>query len=431
MGTLSVFYRPAQPTASRDVTVPGTVAHGVWVNGLTTHTLDNVKPYKPFPLVRSALDKPVRDYPNIFFPATAATINRDVTFGQQHDTAVVNLGRFFPNQTGDLSKGTEQVVDSIGLDVGYSNSTDYTPPQIFQTSAVQTGTSITGFVRVADASGLSRVAILYHETGDGTWHVVQLDHASGDLWTKTFTIGSSSPIQLDSEAQDVNGNVGYSFNKAVNFSSVPDTAGTRPTITIDAPLPAPGTGGTFALNQSVPAQFSCSSNVGIASCNGATDGGASIQSGGLLDTSKPGTHTLTVAAEDVAGHSATASVQYVVKFVFGGFDSPVSNPPAVNLVSAGSTVPLKWTLRDAAGNVYANMNAVQTIGSKQVRCPGGPDVPMNPPRVGDRHERRRGRHGLELPLQLGDRQEVGRHVQDADRAPLRRHRRQTANFQFK
>ena len=54
MGTLSVFYRPAQPTASRDVTVPGTVAHGVWVNGLTTHTLANVKPYKPFPLVRSA-----------------------------------------------------------------------------------------------------------------------------------------------------------------------------------------------------------------------------------------------------------------------------------------------------------------------------------------------------------------------------------------
>ena len=268
------------------------------------------------------------------------------------------------------------------MDVGYSTSSDYTPPQIFQTSAIQNGTSITAFVRVGDASGLSRVAVLYHETGVGTWHVLQLDHAAGDLWTKTFTIGSSNPIQLDSEAEDLNGNVGYSFNKAVNFSSVPDTAGTRPTIQIDNPLPSPGPGGTFTLNQSVPAQFSCSSNVGIASCTAATDGGASIQSGGLLDTSKPGTHTLTVAAEDVAGHANTASVTYVVNFVLGGFDSPVSNPPAVNQVNAGSTVPLKWTLRDAAGNVYANMNAVQSIGSKQVRCPNGPSVDPNLPEVG-------------------------------------------------
>ena len=204
---------------------------------------------------------------------------------------------------------------------------------------------------------------------------------------------SSNPIQLDSEAQDLNGNVGYSFNKAVNFSSVPDTAGTRPSITIDAPLPSPDPGGTFTLNQSVPAQFSCSSNVGIASCTGATDGGASIQSGGLLDTSKPGTHTLTVAAEDVAGHASTASVQYVVKFVFGGFDSPVSNPPAVNLVNAGSTVPLKWTLRDAAGNVYANMNAVQTIGVEAGPLSGRPRRPDRTRReIGDRHERRRRRH---------------------------------------
>ena len=141
MGTLSVFYRPAQPDGlarrhrarHESRTASGSAA-------FTTHTLHGVKPYKPFPLVRSTNDKPVRDFPNIFFPATAATVNRDVTFGAQHDTAVVNLGRFFPNPTGDLTKGTEQVVDSIGLDIGYSTSSDYTPPQILQTSAVQNGT---------------------------------------------------------------------------------------------------------------------------------------------------------------------------------------------------------------------------------------------------------------------------------------------------
>src|SRR5262249_39293514 len=124
MGTLSVFYRPAQPTASRDVTVPGTAAHGVWIRSLTTTTQPNVTPYQPFPLVHDANEKPVRDYANIYFPATIATINRDVTFGAEHDTLVANLGRFFPNQAGDLTKGTEQLVSSLGLDVGYSTSTD-------------------------------------------------------------------------------------------------------------------------------------------------------------------------------------------------------------------------------------------------------------------------------------------------------------------
>ena len=97
MGTLSVFYRPEQPEVARDVTVPGTVAHGAWVSSLSTSTLPNVTPYKPFPLVHSADDRPARDFANIFFPAAFATVNRDVVFGAQRDTVSVNLGRFFPN----------------------------------------------------------------------------------------------------------------------------------------------------------------------------------------------------------------------------------------------------------------------------------------------------------------------------------------------
>ncbi len=374
MGTLSVFYRPAQPTIARDVTVPGLSAHGVWVHTLTTHTIDNVKPYKPYPLVASKNEKPVKDFQNIFFPAAAANVNRDVVFGAQKDTAVINLGRFIPNSTGDL--GSEQVVDSVGVDIGYSNSNDYTPPTIFQTSAVQTGNQVTAFVRVADDAGLSRVAILYHEFGSGTWNVVNLDHASGDLWTKTFTISNTNPIQLDSQAMDVNANVAFSANKAVTFQSVPDTAGTRPSITIDAPTQTPDVGGVFTLNQQVHTQFACSGTLVISSCNGATDGGPAGISGGLLDTSKPGVHSFTVAAEDVAGNAATKTVSYTVKFVFGGFQSPVNNPPTLNTTNAGSTVPLKWTLLDAAGATYANVSAIRSISSKLVRCPNATTDPV-------------------------------------------------------
>ena len=283
-GTLSAFYRPAQPTVSRDVTIPGTVAHGAWIRSLNTSTsTPDVKPVKPFPLVFSKDELPATDYANIYFPANLVVVNRDGSFGQEHDTAVVNLGKFFPNEApADTTKGTELTVNSIGLDIGYSGSNDVTPPLITQVGAVKTGsTSFTAFVRVSDASGLARVAVFY-TTGAHDWTVKSLTNAGGGLWTATFDAGASS-IRLDAEAQDAVGNVGYSFNKAVNFQSAVDT--TAPSLLASQPL----TGDTYTLNQQVKTSFDCSDLGGTASCTGTTDiGGPPIVSGGLLDTSKVG-----------------------------------------------------------------------------------------------------------------------------------------------
>jgi hypothetical protein len=167
----------------------------------------------------------------------------------------------------------------------------------------------------------------------------------------------------------VNGNSSFSANKAVTFQSVPDSATGRPSITIDAPTQTPDVGGVFTLNQQVHTQFACSSTTTIiSSCTGATDGGPAGLSGGLLDTRKPGVHTFTVAAEDAAGNAATKTVSYTVKFVFGGFQTPVDNPPIVNTTTAGSTVPLKWTLLDAAGTTYGDLTSIRSISSKLMRC---------------------------------------------------------------
>ena len=215
--------------------------------------------------------------------------------------------------------------------------------------------------------------MLYHDSGSNVWNVLQLDHASGDLWSKTFT--DANPIQLDSEAEDFNGNVSYSFNKAVNFQSVPASAVPAASIVITNPLPATN----FTLNQSVRSDFACSSPAAVTSCAGATDGGSASASGSILDTSHAGVHTFTVSATDGAGHTVTKSVTYTVAFNFGGFQQPVDNPPTLNIANAGSTIPLRWSLLDAAGNTYASMNAIQAISSKQIRCPGGTTDPVNPP----------------------------------------------------
>ena len=367
-GTLSVIYRPVQPQLSRDVTVPGTSAHGAFITDLTTHTIANVKPVKPFPLVFDSSERPRFDFPSIFFPAGLVTVNRDVIFGQERSTLVVNMGRFRPDAGSE--SGTEQVVDSVNVDIGYSNSSDNTPPQITQVGAVKTAPgTFKAFVRVTDDTALNRVSVLYN-AGAPQWNVQALTNAGGGLWTATITTATTvDQILLDGEAQDSAGNVGYSFNKAVNFQSVPDTA--QPGLLISQPLP----NGTFVLNQQVKATFDCSDPGGVQSCSGRSDSGPAIQSGGLLDTSTVGPHTFTVTATDLSGNTVSRSATYKVFFTFGGFLPPVNNPPVLNLDNAGRTIPVKWSLTNAAGQAYAQLNAVQSISSRSVACPSG--TPMS------------------------------------------------------
>jgi hypothetical protein len=367
-GTLSVFYRPAQPTVSRDVTIddPNKVAHGAWISGLTTHTIPNVKPVKPFPLVHSTDDLPVKDYPNIFFPANIVTVNRDSMFGQEHDTAVVNLGKFFPNATGDL--GTEQVVDSIDLQIGYSDSTDVVAPLITQVGAVKVSDGFNAFVRVSDASGLSRVAVLWAAPGSGTWNITSLTDAGGGLWTAHIVSGAAS-ITLDAEAEDVKHNVGFSFNKAVHFQSFTDAGG--PSIMFERPLP----NSLLTLNDTVASSFKCSDPGGVASCRGGSDtNDPQGASGDPLATDTLGQHTFTVKSTDLAGNTTTKTITYFVVGLFG-FKPPVDNPPVVNVVNAGNTTPVKWSLKDAGGNFVRSLGSVTSVSSIAIKCDTAPSDP--------------------------------------------------------
>jgi hypothetical protein len=358
-GTLSVFYRPAQPTVSRDVTIddPNKVAHGAWISGMTTHTIPNVKPVKPFPLVFSDTDRPAKEYPNIFFPANVVTVNRDFFFGKEHDTAVVNLGKFFPNATGEL--GTEQVVDSIGLQIGYSDSSDVTAPLITQVGAVKAGDGFDAFVRT-DATGIARVAVMWAAPGSGAWTVTPLTDAGGGLW-RAHIVSSAPSITLDAEAEDVNHNVGYSFNKAVHFQSFTDSGG--PSITLDRPLP----NALFTLNDQVASSFRCSDPGGVKSCLGQSDSGVPAPSGGLINTGSLGAHTFTVTSTDITGNVTTKTIPYFVVGIFG-FKPPVDNPPIVNIVTAGNTSPVKWSLKDAGGNFVRSLGSVTSVTSSAIKC---------------------------------------------------------------
>jgi hypothetical protein len=80
---------------------------------------------------------------------------------------------------------------------------------------------------------------------------------------------------------------------------------------------------------------------------GATDGtsGIASQSCGPVTTSTAGVHTITCTAKDLAGNTATASIDYVVEYKILG----VLSPAAGASLRAGTIVPVRIALADAHG----------------------------------------------------------------------------------
>ncbi|MFI9811645.1 OmpL47-type beta-barrel domain-containing protein [Saccharothrix variisporea] len=72
-----------------------------------------------------------------------------------------------------------------------------------------------------------------------------------------------------------------------------------------------------------------------------------------------GTHTFTPTARDRAGNTATRTGSYQLRlYRFSGYLQPVNDPATpVSIFKAGSTVPVKFQLRDAAGNPVQSTQA--------------------------------------------------------------------------
>jgi len=69
-----------------------------------------------------------------------------------------------------------------------------------------------------------------------------------------------------------------------------------------------------------------------------------------LDTSSVGTKSASApTAADNVGHSAGAACFYSVVFDFRGFFRPVDSPPMLNVVKAGSAIPVKFSLSGNQG----------------------------------------------------------------------------------
>ena len=104
-------------------------------------------------------------------------------------------------------------------------------------------------------------------------------------------------------------------------------------------LPANSTATSVAVNYTAP--------TGTDNCPGAvTTQTAGLASGSAFPV---GTTTNTFRVTDEAGNFTECSFTVTVLYNFSGFFSPVNNPPIVNKVNAGRTIPVKFSLSGDKG----------------------------------------------------------------------------------
>jgi hypothetical protein len=182
---------------------------------------------------------------------------------------------------------------------------------------------------------------------DGTWHAtdVSIDCSASDSGSglaNASDVGFSlfTDVAAGTEDSDAPTETRNVCDKAGNCAVAGPITGNK--VDKQAPgiaISAPAEGATYVLGQAVAADYACADGgSGVASCTGTAPDGASF------DTSSLGTKAFQVDATDGVGNQSSRSVDYSVVYDFRGFFSPVDNPPTVNVVKAGSAVPVKFSL---------------------------------------------------------------------------------------
>jgi uncharacterized repeat protein (TIGR01451 family) len=224
-------------------------------------------------------------------------------------------------------------------------------------------TPVTRTVNVVDTTApvVTPPAAVTLQTGaNGTSCGVTVSNLDGTLGTATATdscqgalpttrsgvpSGNFFPVgqtTLTYSATDANGNTGSATQVVTVVDTTPPAISCPVNITVYLPLNTTAT--STVVNYTPP--------VGTDNCGGAT----TTQTAGLPSgASFPvGTTTNTFTVTDASNNTASCSFTVTVLYDFTGFFSPVMNPPTLNVVKAGSGIPVKFSLSGNKGlNIFA------------------------------------------------------------------------------
>jgi hypothetical protein len=183
------------------------------------------------------------------------------------------------------------------------------------------------------------------DSADSIWHATNQsvactasDGGSGlaDAGDASFSLSTTvadgdQTASAYTGSHDVYDNVGHSTTAGPVGPFKVDRQGPAITIT------TPPSGAIYLLNQVVNAIYSCSDGVGsgLASCFGDSS---------PINTSSVGMHQFTVDALDNVSNASSLTHTYYVHYNWTGFFTPVDNQPVLNVVKAGQSIPMKFSL---------------------------------------------------------------------------------------
>ena len=301
---------------------------------------------------------------NDVFPASPVKVGQADYLGQRHSTLDVIAGQSRPGSTPSLQN--ERLITSI------SGVVTYAPAERDRLHAAAVRSD--GLVRRARARRRSSrpspttsprgvVAVRAFFTNGGPWQFVDLQPVTGTpgLWEATNITVNTDKIEVGYVAEDATGNTGWMTGKGILVESfTPSTPPPAAGIVIKSPLD----GGTYTLGQSVGSSYSCTAQQPLPSCTGP------VSSGTAFDTTAVGKKQFHVTATPIlnAPQSNTSkTATYSVVYNFGGFQAPIA-PNVLNVVKAGSSVPVKFSIH---GNFGLGVFAPGYPESDVIPCTGG------------------------------------------------------------
>ncbi|MHB1260415.1 MAG: PxKF domain-containing protein [Thermoplasmatota archaeon] len=243
----------------------------------------------------------------------------------------------------ELGEGEDQSATGLAEDVaGNSNSTSSDPVDIDLTAP-----SISASLSPDPAeSGWYNMA-----TGAPTAHFECSDALSGvAACSPDEELGEGEAQSAEGSAQDAAGNGASASSDAVDVDL------TAPVLTLPASFSvfATSVGGG-------PASFNVSA---LDNLDSSPDVSCSAVSGSAFPL---GSTVVECEAVDDAGNSAEGSFTVTVRFNAAGFYQPVKENK-LNVVKAGSTVPLKFAIRTPGGGNIGDLSAVSAFTTQAVVC---------------------------------------------------------------
>ncbi len=166
---------------------------------------------------------------------------------------------------------------------------------------------------------------------------------NGTIWTNysaPFTLSNEGTTTVSFRSTDVAGNLEIAKTQVVKIDK------TAPVL---SPVVSPN---PVLLNGSATATPNATDSVS----------GVATQSCGVVNTSTVGAHNVSCTSTNNAGLTANVQAAYNVNYKFDGFLQPINDTAhqiglATSIFKGGSTVPAKFQLKDANGNVVQSASA--------------------------------------------------------------------------